>query len=161
MNWIKSVINLVWDGAKKILPDKVKRLVTNFLRKNEKLMVLLEPTMDLVKFVALSYGAGNVVSIVTAIQRMLESWGVFDDARVLPFPSTIKVVLDKKEMATLEEAKVALRDLVKVLMYKTNYSDSFDKLNDSEKNLLIEMAYSMVKDEIKEIKENVSANTTE
>ncbi|MCX8009487.1 MAG: hypothetical protein N3A54_07410 [Patescibacteria group bacterium] len=109
MNWIKSLFSTIWGGFKKVLPDKVKSAVVSYFSKNEKVLILLEPAMSIVKTVALSYGAFNVVAVVSAIQRTLSSWGI-----VSP-PTPIQQVLAKGDAATVEEIKVALRELSKVL----------------------------------------------
>ncbi|MCX8008818.1 MAG: hypothetical protein N3A54_03905, partial [Patescibacteria group bacterium] len=136
MNWIKFVFSAVWGSIRGVLPDRVKTMIVSYFSKNQKILVLLEPAMSIVKTVALSYGAFNVVAARShAIERMLESWGVISP------PSTIKSVLDKGEQATVEEVKTALRDLSKLLMSASN--KEFKTLKDSEQNLIIEMAYNM------------------
>ncbi len=148
MNWIKSVVNTVWGAIKAVMPDRIKALVVKFLTKNQKVLLVLQPAMNIVKMLAMAYGKPEVAAIIAAIQRTLEAWGISLDPSKLP--PTIAVALAKQGQATLDEAKVALRDAAKLLLAKQE--QTFATLSESEKNLAVEMAYNMVKDEIAGLK---------
>ena len=155
--FFQNLVNKVWSVVRPVLPDKIKRLVVLFLTKNQKILVLLDPAMKVVKAVALLYGgvAGQSVAVfVSAVQRMMEEWNLTPEQ----LPVTVQTVVSSSEADRLvaDQIKVALRDFAKfVLENKKDTSDQFTALSDSEKNLLVEMAYNMVKSEIEEIRKVV------
>jgi len=155
--FFQNLVNKVWSVVRPILPDKIKRLVVSFLTKNEKILPLLDPAMKVVKAIALLYGGAagrSVAALVSAIQRMLEEWNLTSEQ----LPVTVQTVVSSPEadQLVIDQIRVALRDLAKfVLENKKDTSAQFTALSDSEKNLLVEMAYNMVKPEVEEIRQVV------
>lgn len=160
-NFFKDLLNSIWGVLKVVLPNNLKKLVVNFFEKNQKLLLYLDPAMRVVKAIALAYGRMEVVSIISAIQRTLSTWGI--EADLTKLPATVSTVLQKGAQATLEEAKVALRDTAKLVLVKRDETGidpnvKFSVLSESQQNLVVELAYNMVKDEIAALKENMENN---
>lgn len=144
---LKKTVDNIWKKVRPVLPDKVKLLVVKLLTKNQKLLVVLDRALELVKAITLLYGSPAVVtkaSLLLAIDRMLELWGLKDK----PLPETVTLVKET-EAESKEVINVAMRDFTKfVLENHPITSEDVKDLSGNEKNLLVEMAYDLVKDEI-------------
>lgn len=153
--FFKNLVNNVWAGLKIMIPDRVKALLVRFLNKNYKVFSVVYNLLPVVKAVGVVTGVGSVVETVNVIFRIINGLKVTNPELVVP--ETVNKVITGEKEVSLEEVKVAIRDLVKlVASYKESVKEEFVALSDSEKNMAIEIAYNMVKPEIKEMTENVS-----